>query len=251
MSVEDEINAQTGSTSSPPPSRLNLSRRHLVMGGALLAVSGLSLARRPTRRFQSMTMEEYEALFPRQFGAWHVLPTSELIMPPESELADKLYEHILTRSYRNDKGQVVMFLAAYSSIQVDDVQVHRPEVCYAVSGFSIEDNVPFTLKINDRITVPARSVEANATLRNEHILYWTRVDKRFPISWSQQRLAMMATNLEGFYPDGILVRASMVNAGDAAIPTLVGFYRDLTQHSSPEALRLLYGIDESGQAAIA
>jgi len=221
------------------------------MGGALLAVSGLSLARRPARRFQSMTAEQYEALFPRQFGTWHVLPTSELIMPPESELADKLYEHILTRSYRNDKGQVVMFLAAYSSIQVDDVQVHRPEVCYAVSGFSIDDNEPFTLKINDRITVPARRVDANAQMRNEQILYWTRVDTRFPLSWSQQRLAMLASNLEGFYPDGILVRASMINAGDDAIPDLVDFYRDLTRHSSPEALRVLYGVDEPRRLPIA
>jgi len=251
VSVEDETKAHTEATSPAAPSKRALSRRHLLMGGALLAVSGLALARRPTRRFQSMSTEQFEALFPRQFGNWHVLPTSELIMPPESELADKLYEHILTRSYRNDKGQVVMFLVAYSSVQIDDVQVHRPEVCYAVSGFAIDNNVPFTLKINDRITVPARSVEANATLRNEHILYWTRVDTHFPLSWGQQRLAMLATNLEGFYPDGILVRASVINAGDTAIPCLVGFYRDLTQHCSPAALRILYGARDAGQARIA
>lgn len=241
MSAQDETHAETGPERGATPSRMALSRRHLVMGGALLAVSGLALARRPTPRFKPMTAEQYEALFPRQFGTWNILPTSELIMPPESELANRLYEHILARSYQNDKGQVVMFLAAYSSVQIDDVQVHRPEVCYAVSGFAIEDNEPFTLKISDHLSVPARTVEAVARLRNENILYWTRVDRHFPLSWSQQRLAMLSSNLEGYYPDGILVRASVVNAGDDAIPSLVNFYRDLTRHCSPEALRILYG----------
>lgn len=245
MSAKDETAADSGLPSAETPSKLTLSRRHLVMGGALLAASGLALARKPERRFQSISKDQFESLFPRHFGEWKVLPTSELIMPPESELANKLYEHILTRSYRNNQGQVVMFLVAYSTIQVDDVQVHRPEVCYAVSGFQIAQNTPFTLKISDQVTVPARSVEAEAPLRSEQILYWTRVDNHFPLNWSQQRLAMLQTNLEGFYPDGILVRASVINAGDAAIPSLVSFFRDLTRHCSPEALRVLYGASEA------
>ena len=213
-----------------------------MMGAGLLAVSGIAYARKPTRRIQPVSEKKFEALFPKSFGEWRILPASELIMPPESELANKLYEHILTRSYSNAKGQVVLFLAAYSSVQIDDVQVHRPEVCYAVSGFSIDDNQPYTLKIDDRFTVPARFVDANAPMRQERILYWTRVDDRFPANWSQQRLAMLVSNLEGYYPDGILVRASVINAGEASATILTDFYRALTKAASPETLRVLYGV---------
>ena len=220
----------------------NVSRRHLMMGVGLLAVSGIAYARKPTRRIARVSDKQFEALFPRSFGEWTILPASELVMPPESELANKLYEHILTRSYSNATGQVVMFLAAYSSVQIDDVQVHRPEVCYAVSGFSIDNNQPYTLKIDDRFTVPARFVDANAPMRQERILYWTRVDDRFPANWSQQRLAMLVSNLEGFYPDGILVRASVINAGEPSATILTDFYRALTKAASPETLRILYGV---------
>lgn len=241
MSVEGKIIAGNDDAPRNPPAAKGLSRRHLLMGCGLLAVSGLAYARKPQRRYDAIPEDRFDAMFPRAFADWRVMPSSELVLPPESELAERLYEHILTRSYTNSAGQVVMFLVAYSSLQIDDVQVHRPEVCYAVSGFRINDNEPHQLRINDRYTVPARVVEAQANLRHETILYWTRVDDRFPMSWSQQRMAMLVTNLEGYYPDGVLVRASVVNAGDERIDLLSGFYRDLTRHASPEALRILYG----------
>lgn len=241
--MTDEGNGETLPVSGEDKktSMSNVSRRHLMMGVGLLAVSGIAYARKPTRRIERVSKKQYEALFPRSFGDWSIMPASELVMPPESELADKLYEHILTRSYSNSKGQVVMFLAAYSSVQIDDVQVHRPEVCYAVSGFSIDNNQPYTLKIDDRFTVPARFVDANAPMRQERILYWTRVDDRFPGNWGQQRLAMLVSNLEGFYPDGILVRASIINAGEQSAPILTDFYRAMTKDASPATLRVLYG----------
>lgn len=223
---------------SAPSSRLT--RRHLLMGCAMLGVSGLAFARAPKRRFDAMSDKQYEALFPRSFGDWHLVPTSELIMPPESELANKLYEHILTRSYENSAGQVVMFLAAFSSLQVEDVQLHRPEVCYRVSGFQIEQNEPFDLKISDQTTVPSRMILATRPLRRETILYWTRVGNDFPGGWSDQRWAMAKANLAGYYPDGILVRASVADAGDESVAILEKFYRDLDRHTGAPTKRVLY-----------
>ena len=221
----------------PTPS--GITRRHLLMGGAMLAVSGLAFARTPHRQYPAIDDKRYDALFPRAFSNWKALPTSELILPPESELANKLYEHILTRSYANDKGQVVMFLAAYSSLQIDDVQLHRPEVCYSVAGFTIKSNVPHELPITNQVTIPARVVVAERPLRDETILYWTRVGSHFPIGWAGQRMAMMTSNLEGFYPDGILVRASIVDGHDD-VNVLTQFYRDMAQHSEAQTRRILY-----------
>lgn len=222
------------------PSPSGISRRHLLMGGAMLAVSGLAYARTPKRRYPAYSKEAYEALFPSRFGEWQALPTSELILPPDSELANKLYEHILTRSYANAQGQVVMFLAAYSSLQIDDVQVHRPEVCYTVAGFNIKSNATHSLPITDEVKIPTRVVVAERPMREETILYWTRVGANFPTGWAGQRFAMMTANLEGFYPDGILVRASVIDEGSDDLAILTRFYRDLASHSSAQTHRLLY-----------
>lgn len=234
--------APASGSADPAPARsgFDVSRRHLLMGVGMLAVAGVAYARTPKRRFPQISDEKFEALFPRSFGDWRLLPASELIMPPESELANKLYEHILTRSYINNQGTVVMFLAAYSSLQIDDVQLHRPEVCYRVAGFSIDSNVEHALKIDDKVQIPARIVVAKRALRNETILYWTRVGRNFPQGWSGQRWTMMTSNLEGYYPDGILVRASVINTGGNDIETLTQFYRALAQGSSAETQRLLY-----------
>lgn len=224
------------------PSSRGVSRRHLLMGCALLTVSGLAVARMPKRRYPAIDEDKFNALFPKEFGDWRTLPAGELVMPPESQLAEKLYEHILTRTYVDTAGNTVMFLVAYSSLQIDDVQLHRPEVCYAVSGFVIRENIPYMLKVNDQLTVPARIVQATQPLREETILYWTRVGSKFPLAWSGQRWAMMVANVEGFYPDGVLVRASIVNDGDQSVGVLTRFYRDLTMHISPSTKRLLYNV---------
>jgi len=217
-----------------------LTRRNLLMGCAMLAVSGFAFARTPTRRFAAMSDKQFEALFPRAFGDWQSMPASELILPPESELANKLYEHILTRSYQNSAGDVVMFLAAFSSAQIEDVQLHRPEVCYAVAGFKIAKNDPYELRFNDQFVVPARVVLADRPLRAETILYWTRVGDDFPAGWTQQRFAMVKANLEGYYPDGILIRASVINDGKDDVATLASFYRDMEEHVGKDTKRLLF-----------
>jgi hypothetical protein len=89
------------------------------------------------------------------------------------------------------------------------------------------------------MTIPARVVVAARPMRDETILYWTRVGGHFPLGWAGQRMAMMTANLEGFYPDGILIRASVVD-GNNDIDILTNFYQDLAKHSQPQTRRLLY-----------
>lgn len=239
MSVESKIIPAAPEPSTDAPSASMLTRRHLLMGCALLAVSGVALARSPKRKYAAISNAKFEALLPASFGEWTALPASELIMPPESELANKLYEHIVTKSYRNPEGKVVMFLIAYSSLQIDNVQVHRPEVCYHVSGFNIDKNDAATINLPG-YSVPGRVVVATRPLRNETILYWTRVGANYPESWSGQRWSMMAANLEGFYPDGVLVRASVINENDNAVPLLTKFYAEMLTKADPVLKRILF-----------
>lgn len=221
--------------------RAALSRRHLLMGGAMLAVGGVSYARMPKRAYPDIADKAFEALFPKKFGDWATLPVSELIMPPEGDLTDKLYQHILTRTYVNGNGDGVMLLIAYNSQQVNNVQVHRPEICYAASGFEIRDSKPYDLDLGGGKKVPTSIVRAERLSRIENIIYWTRIGEDFPQSWLSQRIAMTKANLEGYYADGLLVRASAVDNDEAKAVALVSdFLRQMAASSPPKGRALAF-----------
>ncbi len=224
-----------------PATSASLSRRHILMGAGMLAVGGVAYARMPGRRFPDISDETFEAMFPKTFGDWAVLPASELVMPPESELANKLYQHILTRTYVNGGGDAVMFLIAYNSEQVNNVQVHRPEICYSASGFKIARSMPYTLDLGRNETVPARMVRAERASRMENIVYWTRIGEEFPQSWLAQRIAMTKANLSGFYADGLLVRASAIdNDTDKSVALIADFLRQLAADCPPDTRELIF-----------
>jgi len=241
VSIEGKIIPNDGEGETPASPRLT--RRHIVMGGALLAVSGLALARTPKQRYPGLSDKQYEALFPRQFGSWRTATVSELVMPPESDLANKLYQHILTRTYLNDRGQSVMFLAAYNNVQLNNVQLHRPEICYYASGFSIDESRPYDIALAPNETVYARAVKASMGSRVENILYWTRIGEEMPQSWSGQRLSMTKANLEGYLADGLLLRMSVIDPDfDRATEQMVGFIKDMIAHTGPKTHALMTGL---------
>jgi len=245
MSAEGKVEpgAPHGDGAAVAPS--GLSRRHLLMGTALLAVSGLAFARSPARRYDDLTDEQFEALFPTAFGDWRTLPVSELVLPPESDLADQLYQHILTRTYVNSQGVGVMFLAAYNSMQLNNVQLHRPEICYYAGGFSIDLSEPHPLEVSaagQEFVVPARAVTAVQGSRYENILYWTRIGEDFPQSWVAQRLAMTKANIEGYLADGLLLRMSVINKDhEQSLRDMQGFINDMLAHTKQGTRNLLVG----------
>nr|WP_250890363.1 exosortase-associated protein EpsI, V-type [Sphingobium nicotianae] len=215
------------------------------MGGALLAVSGLALARTPKPRYPSLSDKKFEALFPKSFGDWRTAPVSELVLPPESELANKLYQHILTRTYVNSGGTAIMFLAAYNSVQLNNVQLHRPEICYYASGFSIDVSKPYDIPIGPNEVVAARAVRASQGSRYENIVYWTRIGDEMPQSWAAQRLSMTKANLEGYLADGLLLRMSVINPDmNDATAQMTSFIKDMLHHTGPETHRLMIGTDK-------
>jgi len=216
-----------------------LSRRHLLMGGGMILVAGAAYARSPRQRYPNVSDAKFDAMFPKAFGDWQTLPASELIMPPEGGLEAKLYQHILTRTYMNSAHDSVMLLIAYNSEQVNNVQVHRPEICYAASGFDIKDSRPYDLSITKGEAIPARIVRAERVTRTENIIYWTRIGDEFPQSWAMQRIAMTKANLKGFYADGLLVRASIIdNDENRSLAVVADFLRQFATHS-PAAARYL------------
>ena len=219
---------------------LHFGRREFFFGGALLAAAGSAFALIPHRRENLLGSAKLEDLVPKSFAGWSFDPTTALILPPADQMRDQIYNQILARSYQHADGQTVMLLIAYNGSQDGTLQVHRPEVCYPASGFKltrIEDRIT---PLSESVRIPSRYIVAETELRNEQLIYWTRLGNHFPRKWIDQKFAVMQENLGGVVPDGVLVRISVVTRGDQR-PTLDQFAGALYRSVGPRMRTVLTG----------
>jgi EpsI family protein len=217
-----------------------LTRRHMVIGGALAVTSAIALVRQPEVTVLPLKEGTLEKLIPTQIGRWRFETKSGLVLPPEDPLSDSLYSDILTRVYVSENAPPIMFLIAYSNTQDGMLQLHRPEVCYPAGGFNLSETRVMPVDLDKGTQIAARYFSAESAARTEQILYWTRIGTEAPTSWLGQRTAIMRANLKGVIPDGILVRISSVLPDyQSARPVLEEFVAALSQELSPAARKLL------------
>lgn len=221
------------------------SRRQLIMGGCLLGVASLAYARMPEPGAEPLKPGEFDASIPKKIGKWSFVTASGLVLPPEDELSDRLYDEVLTRVYEAPGAPSIMFLIAYSHVQDGLLQLHRPEICYPVGGFSLTETKTSSLALGSGISLPVKTFSARASTRTEHVLYWTRVGEDIPSSWGRQRWSVVQANLKGQIPDGILVRVSVLgsDAGEA-IAYVESFVRALIPALDPKTRMLMIGSTE-------
>ena len=131
-------------------------------------------------------------------------------------LSAKLYNELLVRQYVNRKEQTaVMLLMAYGGKQSDELQLHRPEVCYPAFGYALVRNEPVFLPVGKGVTIPARRLLAVQDDRRESIVYWSRMGEKLPQTGPEQRAARLEIGLKGIVPDDLLCRFSTSGAADA------------------------------------
>lgn len=224
-------------------------RRDMLVGGLLAATGVTALAATPRRKDLAIGANELDKVIPLTIGPWRYQTASGLILPPADQLADDLYDQQLTRVYEPAAGALVppvMLLIAYGSSQSGMLQVHRPETCYPASGFRLTPTSPVDV-VADGKTVPAQYFSATRELRTERVLYWTRVGNAMPRTWSQQRLAVMSSNLRGRIPDGVLVRMSTLDGDDRTAGAALTRFADLmVGEAGRRGRRLLVGGDGLG-----
>lgn len=186
------------------------SRRDLLVGGALLAGAGGALAMAPRERLTLMVPgHELEDIVPKQIGPWAYAPSGGIVLPrDENGLAARLYGQMLSRVYFSPSRLPVVLVIAYGEVQSDILQLHRPEVCYTAVGYEISETQRANLMLEPGVTMPARELVARNEQRVESITYWTRIGDDLPTSGSEQRLAKLRQQLNGYIADGILVRMS-------------------------------------------
>lgn len=204
-------------------------RRDVVMGGASLAAAGAAYALKPRREVRLLPDgEEVGSLVPMQVANWSAQDIGDpYALNQEGSLAARLYNQMVSRLYLNaGSGAQVMVLLAYGAKQNDDLQLHRPEVCYPAFGYDLRENKADRLTLSGGAVIPIRRLIAEREDESQYIAYWSRLGEFLPQDGGEQRTARFRNALQGIVPDGMLCRFSMAARSPAdawaALDGLVG-----------------------------
>jgi EpsI family protein len=184
----------------------------LTLGFLMVLSSGLAWVMTPTMQVAVQRDKvNLESIIPDKFGGWRVAPSVAVIVNPEAqETINKIYSQTLSRSYINGEGERVMLSIAYGGNQSTDMHVHRPEQCYAVSGFEIGKMTKAF--VDTKIgRIPVMRLVAKRGAHNEPITYWIRVGDSITRGWFEQKLAAIGYAFTGKVPDGLLFRVSSIS----------------------------------------
>jgi EpsI family protein len=184
----------------------------LCMGLLMILAAYLAIAMEPQKNYMGPNKVNLEKLIPSSFNNWK-LDTSiaALVVNPDTQgELHKIYNQVVSRTYVNDHGDKIMLSIAYGSNQSTDLHIHRPEICYSSSGFSVGDSSKaYVDSVSGKI--PVLHLVAQKGSRNEPITYWIRVGDTLTRGWIEQKLAAIGYGLNGIVPDGLLFRISSIS----------------------------------------
>ena len=207
-----------------------ISRRDLFVAGACVAGAGVAYGLVPRRHVSLLKGDTIAAIVPRAMPGWTSRDVTDLVAPKiEGSLASRLYGETVGRVYQHAaSGGEVMMLLAHGDTQSDDLQLHRPEICYPAFGFAISQNQPIAIDVGGRTTIPSRSLLARAPERQESIIYWSRLGEYLPLDRKQQQLDRLKTAMAGVVADGLLARFSVAGPDPAeSVRLMIAFVPQL------------------------
>lgn len=184
-----------------------------TLGVLMVLSSALTMLVTPTIMNSDQQKKlDLEAIIPNQFEGWEVDLSARTLMVSADVTAfiGKIYSQELNRTYINKKGERVMLAIAYGRDQSKDLQVHRPEICYATSGFNIGEMTK-TYVDTTIGQIPVMRLVAQQGRRTEPITYWIRVGDSLTRGWLEQKMASFSYGITGRIPDGLLFRISTIS----------------------------------------
>ena len=217
-------------------------RRNLVLGG--LCTAGLAGAEimTPRKKVSLLGSAKLTDISPMAFGDWRGRDVSDLIAPQEqNDLQSRLYEQTIERIYTNVRsGAEIMMLLAHGETQSNDLQLHRPEVCYPAFGFTLSSNNAAKIPLVAGAELPVREIVATEAGRQENILYWSRLGEFLPTSGNEQRQVRFANALRGFVADGLLARFSTLGASPIGAFSMLGGFVSEFLLAAPKGSRAAF-----------
>jgi EpsI family protein len=222
-----------------------IARRDFLIAGACIAAAGAAYGLKPRHEVKLLPAKETLAdLIPMELPGWTGLEVGDpLALNQEGTLSARLYNQLVTRLYRNTETNAqVMMLLAYGARQSDDLQLHRPEICYPAFGYTLVKNQPTQVPLADSASVPARRLVAENAEGREYVVYWSRLGEFLPQDGSQQREARFLNAFHGLVPDGVLCRFSTwANDEASAWTTANGFIAALVSNMRADRRSVLIG----------
>jgi EpsI family protein len=220
-------------------------RREWLIGAGCLIGAAAAYEMVPRRHVSLLRAgEKVEQIVPRTFGPWSSQDVSDLVAPKsEGSLAAKLYEETVGRVYtRSDSSAEIMMLLAHGDTQSDDLQLHRPEICYPAFGFAISNSASAEVRVLGDVSIPSRRLVADSADRRETILYWSRLGEYLPLDRKEQQFDRLRTSIKGVIADGLLARFSVLGADpDAALRLMYEFVPALVRAVAPGRRDVLIG----------
>ena len=213
--------------------------RSSIVAILLVAIASAGVLLRPSINAAAPD-PELERNVPQRFGDWRMLPNPLLQASVSTQGAtstDQPYDEVVSRTYVNSRGDMVMLALAYGKNQRQEVKVHRPELCYPAQGFKVMSLRPAVFE-GMRSEVSGENVTGQRMVvdgrgNKEVVSYWIRIGDTYSSSPWRIRWQIMQEGLQGRMTDGILVRVSQrVEAGADPLPThllLEAFAKELVQ----------------------
>lgn len=185
----------------------------LVMGVFMVLSSVLAMVATPTIKSPDKQDEfNLDTIIPKEFDGWKIdlSQVEPLISPDVAGEISTIYNQTLSRTYINSQGEHVMLVIAYGRDQRVASQIHRPEICYAASGFNIKKMTKIVLDTTIG-QIPAMRLIAKQGNRNEPITYWIKIGNSLTRGWFEEKWATFSYELTGKIPDGLLFRVSTIS----------------------------------------
>jgi EpsI family protein len=224
-------------------------RRDFLIGGACVAAAGAAYSLKPRRAVQLLPEGGSLAqIVPAAFGDWRSEDVADpLAVNGEETLSSRLYNELVVRVYSNlVTADRILMLLAYGGRQTDELQLHRPEVCYPAFGYALTRNEPTDVPLSSGVTIPARRLLAQGQQNQEGILYWSRMGEFLPRSAGEQRKDRFRIALDGVIPDGLLSRFSTSTADGVESWARIGaFVPALVAAVAPAHRKVLIGSERA------
>jgi len=185
-------------------------RRDIILGAACVLGAGAAYQLKPHREVLLLPKDAKLAdIVPMSLPGWTGQDVGDpLALNQEGTLAARLYNQQVVRLYTGADGSEVMMLLAYGAKQSDDLQLHRPEICYPAFGFTLVRNEPTQISLRPQVDIPARRLIAKKEGGLEYVTYWSRLGEYLPQDGGEQREARFMNAFHGLVPDGVLCRFS-------------------------------------------
>jgi EpsI family protein len=155
---------------------------------------------------------DMENIAPAQVGDWQLIediPQVAMGGDDANDLAQKLYDNILMRTYKNkETNQLMWLVVARGDDQRGDFAVHLPEMCYRSQGFNMA-NMGVEKAEFGHYSGEMKKLVARNQYRTEPITYWVMIDDEVVTDQFQQKLMQLYYGLTGKVRQGTLVRVSM------------------------------------------